>query len=241
MRKRLLAVIMACAMSASAGVVPVLGADEEPVYWEFGDDDVEVSAAETAAHQYDFVLDRTITNTTKEFFVVFDNSGAVINPEYKGASLVVKADGKIIFEKKCVTKGDITEGNMDVKIPKQKAGTKIQIYLQSKNWKSNVKTITVKSVNKLLLSNRTDKIKKPQLTQTGYKTCVKAKKGQSLVISNGKKILKTIKFTEDDPAYDITEIIDHYQQRSELFLYTKQGKKYSKGYVFLPLSIAIAE
>lgn len=240
MRKRLIAVIMTCVVSVSGGMVSVM-AEEEPVYWELVSDEAEVLPAETAAHQYDFVLDRTITNTTKEFFVVFDNSGAVINPEYKGASLVVKADGKIIFEKKCVTKGDITEGNMDVKIPKQKAGTKIQIYLQSKNWKSNVKTITVKSVNKLLLSNRTDKIKKPQLTQTGYKTCVKAKKGQSLVISNGKKILKTIKFTEDAQAYDITEIIDHYQQRSELFLYTKQGKKYSKGYVFLPLSIAIAE
>lgn len=240
MRKRLIAVIMACTMSISAGMVSAW-AEEEPVYWELVSDGAEVLAAETAAHQYDFVLDRTITNTTKKFFVVFDNSGAIINPEYKDASLIVEADGKILFQRKCTTKGEITEGNMDVEIPKQKAGTKIQIYLRSKNWKSNVKTIKVKSVNKLLLSNRTDKIKKPQLTQTGYRTCIKAKKGQSLVISNGKKILKTIKFSEDNPKYDITEIMDHYQQRSELFLYIKQGKKYSKGYVFLPWSIAIAE
>lgn len=240
MRKRLIAVIMACVMSVSGGMASVM-AEEEPVYWELASDEVEVLPAETAAHQYDFVLDRTITNTTKKFFVVFDNSGAMVNPEYKDASLIVEADGKILFQRKCTTKGEITEGNMDVEIPKQKAGAKILIYLRSKNWKSNVKTIKIKSVNKLLLSNRTDKIKKPQLTQTGYRTCIKAKKGQSLVISNGKKILKTIKFTENDPVYDITELVDHYQQRSELFLYIKQGKKYSKGYVFLPLSIAIAE
>ena len=167
MQKRLITVIMVCAMSVSTGTVSVLAMDEEPVYWELESDGAEVSPAETAAHHYDFVLDRTITNKTKEFAVVYDNSGAVINPEYENASLLIKADGKILFQKKCTTPTGLTVGNMDVKIPKQKAGTKIQIYLQSQNWKSNVKTIKVKNINTLLLSNRIDKIKKPQLTHTG--------------------------------------------------------------------------
>lgn len=240
MKKRLVAVIMACTMSVSAGMVPVW-ADEETVYWEVVTDGTEVLPAETAAHHYDFVLDRTITDKTKEFAVVYDNSGAVINPEYENASLVIKANGKILFQKKCTTQEGFTVGNMDVQIPKQKAGTKIQIYLQSQNWKSNVKTIKVKNINTMLLSNRTDKIKKPQLTHTGYRDYIKAKKGQSLVITNGKKILKTIKFKEDNPKYDITKILIDYQMRNELFLYIKQGKKYSKGYVYLPLGIQIAE
>lgn len=240
MKKRLVAVIMACTMSVSAGMVPVL-ADEEPVYWEFVTDGTEVLPAETAAHHYDFVLDRTITDKTKEFAVVYDNSGAVVNPEYENASLIIKANGKILFQKKCTTQEGLTVGNMDVQIPKQKAGTKIQIYLQNQDWKSNVKTIKVKNINKMLLSDRTDKIKKPQLIHTGYRDYIKAKKGQSLVISNGKKILKTIKFKEDNPKYDITKILVDYQMRSELFLYIKQGKKYSKGYVYLPLGIQIAE
>ena len=187
MQKRLITVIMVCVMSVSTGTVSVLAMDEEPVYWEFESDGVEVSPAETAAHHYDFVLDRTITNKTREFVVVYDNSGAVINPEYENASLLIKANGKILFQKKCTTPTGLTVGNMDVKIPKQKAGTKIQIYLQSQNWKSNVKTIKVKNINTLLLSNRTDKIKKPQLTHTGYRDYIKAKKGQSLVVSNGCK------------------------------------------------------
>ena len=240
MKKRLVAVIMACTMSVSAGMVPVL-ADEEPVYWEFVTDGTEVLPAETAAHHYDFVLDRTITDKTKEFAVVYDNSGAVVNPEYENASLIIKANGKILFQKKCTTQEGLTVGNMDVQIPKQKAGTKIQIYLQNQDWKSNVKTIKVKNINTMLLSDRTDKIKKPQLIHTGYRDYIKAKKGQSLVISNGKKILKTIKFKEDNPKYDITKILVDYQMRSELFLYIKQGKKYSKGYVYLPLGIQIAE
>ena len=163
MQKRLITVIMVCAMSVSTGTVSVLAMDEEPVYWELESDGAEVSPAETAAHHYDFVLDRTITNKTKEFAVVYDNSGAVINPEYENASLLIKADGKILFQKKCTTPTGLTVGNMDVKIPKQKAGTKIQIYLQSQNWKSNVKTIKVKNINTLLLSNRIDKIKKPPI------------------------------------------------------------------------------
>lgn len=240
MKKRLVAVIMACTMSVSAGMVPVW-ADEEPVYWEFVTDGTEVLPAETAAHHYDFVLDRTITDKTKEFAVVYDNSGAVVNPEYENASLIIKANGKILFQKKCTTQEGLTVGNMDVQIPKQKAGTKIQIYLQNQDWKSNVKTIKVKNINTMLLSDRTDKIKKPQLIHTGYRDYIKAKKGQSLVISNGKKILKTIKFKEDNPKYDITKILVDYQMRSELFLYIKQGKKYSKGYVYLPLGIQIAE
>ena len=241
MQKRLITVIMVCAMSVSTGTVSVLAMDEEPVYWELESDGAEVSPAETAAHHYDFVLDRKITNKTKEFAVVYDNSGAVINPEYENASLLIKADGKILFQKKCTTPTGLTVGNMDVKIPKQKAGTKIQIYLQSQNWKSNVKTIKVKNINTLLLSNRIDKIKKPQLTHTGYRDYIKAKKGQSLVVSNGKKIVKTIKFKEDNLAYDVTDILMEYQRKSELFLYIKQGKKYSKGYVYFPLAIDIAE
>ena len=55
MRKRLIAVIMACAMSVSAGMVPVW-ADEEPIYWEFVTDGTEGLPVETAAHHYDFVL-----------------------------------------------------------------------------------------------------------------------------------------------------------------------------------------
>ena len=137
MQKRLITVIMVCAMSVSTGTVSVLAMDEEPVYWELESDGAEVSPAETAAHHYDFVLDRTITNKTKEFAVVYDNSGAVINPEYENASLLIKVDGKILFQKKCTTPTGLTVGNMDVKIPKQKAGTKIQIYLQSQNWKQN--------------------------------------------------------------------------------------------------------
>ena len=240
MRKRLIAVIMACAMSVSAGMVPVW-ADEEPIYWEFVTDGTEGLPAETAAHHYDFVLDRTITNKTKEFAVVYDNSGAVVNPEYENASLIIKANGKILFQKKCTTPEGLTVGNMDVQIPKQKTGTKIQIYLQSQSWKSNVKTMKVKNINTLLLSNRTDKIKKPQLTHKGYRDYIKAIKGQSLVISNGKRIVKTIKFKEDNPAYDITNLLINNRWNSELFLYIKQGKKYSKGYVYFPLEIAIAE
>ena len=130
---------------------------------------------------------------------------------------------------------------MDVQIPKQKTGTKIQIYLQSQSWKSNVKTMKVKNINMLLLSNRTDKIKKPQLTHKGYRDYIKGIKGQSLVISNGKRIVKTIKFKEDNPAYDITNLLINNRWNSELFLYIKQGKKYSKGYVYFPLEIAISE
>lgn len=103
MRKRLIAVIMACAMSVSAGMVPVW-ADEEPIYWEFVTDGTEGLPVETAAHHYDFVLDRTITNKTEKFCVVYDNSGAVINPEYENASLIIKANGKILFQKKCTTR-----------------------------------------------------------------------------------------------------------------------------------------
>lgn len=240
MRKRLFAVIISCAMSVSAGMVPVM-ANEMPVFSEIVSSEAEVLQEGTATHHYDFLLDRTITNTTKEFCVVYDNSGAVINPEYKDASLIIKANGKILFQKKCTTQKGLTVGNMNIKIPKQKSGTKIQIYLQSQNWKSNVKTIKVKSINSMLLSNRTNKIKKPQLTHKKYRDYIKAKKGQSLVISNGKKIIKTIKFNEDNAAYDITDILMDYQMRSELFLYIKQGKEYSKEYIYLPLSISIME
>ena len=47
-------------------------------------------------HHYDFVLDRTITNKTEKFCVVYDNSGAVINPDYEHASLIIKANGKLM-------------------------------------------------------------------------------------------------------------------------------------------------
>lgn len=237
MRKRIAAVMLACMMSVSAGTITA-AAEEQISPYEVASCETEVS--QSSRYEYNFVLDRTITDKTTELLVVYDNSGCVVNPEYKNASLVLKADGKILFQKKCTTHG-LTVGNMYVKIPKQKAGTKIQIYLQSKTWKSNVRTVTVKNINTLLLTERTDRINKPELTQTGYKTYVKARKGQSLVISNGKKIVKTIRFKENNNKYDITEVLNRYQERSELFLYTKQDKKYSKGYIFLPLSIAIAE
>ena len=46
---------------------------------------------------------------------------------------------------------------------------------------------------------------------------------------------------KDNPAYDVTDILMEYQRKSELFLHIKQGKKYSKGYVYFPLTIDIAE
>lgn len=194
--------------------------------------------AKSNEYTYSFELDRSITNVTSEFFVIYDNSGCVINPEYKNASLFITANEKTLYQQKC-TKNNITVGFMDVKIPKQKAGTKIRIYLEGPGFKSNVRSIRVKDINSILPGRRTKKVSAPKLITKNNNTYIRAKKGQTIVVRNSKKVVKTIPIA--NKTYINLGILDKYREKRELYVYAKYGKNYSKKYLVLPRIICINE
>lgn len=184
---------------------------------------------------YIFQLDRTVTNKTTEFEVVFANYGHVTSPEYAGARLCVESGNKIIFSKKCDT-----DGYMKVKIPAQRTGSVLKIYLKDTDSVSNIKTLKVKKLNSILKVKAGKSVRAPKVSinkKGNY--CVYARKGDRLVVKNAKgKTVKTVRYTKTGRK-NIPKL-SRLSEKSELYLYVQKGNKRS-ACVVIPKQIDILE
>lgn len=102
--------------------------------------------------------------------------------EYAGARLCVESGNKIIFSKKCGS-----DGYMKIKIPAQRIGSVLKIYLKDADSVSNIKTIKVKKLNSILKVKAGKSVRAPKVSvnkKGNY--CVYARKGDRLVVKNAK-------------------------------------------------------
>ncbi len=185
-----------------------------------------------------FQLDRSITDETTKFWIIYDNSGCVIDAPYKNASLYVTSNDKLLFKRKCFQNGTST-GICLAKIPKQKAGSKIKIFLKDSNDTTNIKTITVKSISAFYPQNTSSKIARPSIIHLNYNTYIKGRKGDTIIFNNGKKAVKKVKL--NDNTLINLNCLEKYLQKSELYVYTRSGKSYSKNYLLIPKTFYINE
>ena len=208
-----------------------------------------------ASGKYEFTLDRTITNATTKFVVRYENLSGNTEPENpnsgydetgnsnnkmaslstvpQNASLYVTVNGKVAFRKKCQPLNPF----VTVTMSKPKAGDVVRISLKAPGWKSNAKKIVVKKITSIVPSKRSGKVKTPVVkmkrTARGiYAYHITARKGQTVIIRNGEKIIKKIKFTRNCTVAE-TCILGNLN-KSEVYIYAMEKGYRSASYVMLP-------
>lgn len=144
---------------------------------------------------------------------------------YEDTTLYVKKGNKTIFHKHYAK-----EGVKNVKIKKQKGGSRLRFYLVAKISGKKGDTVT-RNVTKLpiVAPEKLDvSIPKPHIIKTiTSKTSgisVTGCKGSTLVIKNEKKILATVKYEESGEQ----TITFPAQEKGTLYFYAKIGNKRSK-------------
>lgn len=79
--------------------------------------------------------------------------------EYVDARLCVESGNKIIFSKKCGS-----DGYMKIKIPAQRTGSVLKIYLKDADSVSNIKTLKVKKLNSILKVKAGKSVRAPKVS-----------------------------------------------------------------------------
>lgn len=144
---------------------------------------------------------------------------------YEDTTLYIKNGSKIIYQK-FYSK----EGLKNVKIKKQKGGSKLKFYLISKDSgkKGDVVTRKVVKLPTVAPEKPDSTIPKPVVSKsiTSKTTSIKVtgNKGTTLVVKNEKKTLKTVKFKKDGEK----KITIPVQEKGTLYFYLKKGNKRSE-------------
>jgi len=144
----------------------------------------------------------------------------VILPFSKSVTLKIENQSQVIF-KKTYKK----EGKKTITIPKQKAGTKLKFTLSDKHGVLLVETKKVKDDGVISDRKVDSSLKKPkvdgEITDQSLSVNVYAKKGETLYIQNGGKVLKKVKYTKS--GYQ-THAIKKQKAETKLTFYVT-GKK----------------
>lgn len=190
--------------------------------------------ASNNAGQYNFQPDRTVTEDTTEFLVLFSNEGFIDSPQWKNASFyVTTSDNHVLFKKKC-----LTEGNINVTIKKQKAGTVLKIFLKSSDGISNIKKVSVKKLSSILPERASKKVNPGKVCLRNGECYISGKKGDTFIVRNRKKVLRKIRFTKTDT---IKVPISDYTTASAIYIYNTKGKYRSYKYKVIPQTFYIFE
>lgn len=156
------------------------------------------------------VTDRSVTNET-EGFEIYTNgdlfqSESQFNKLFKGGYLYIK-DGKRTVSKKKYSPAGIYV----VKIPKQKAGAVLNIFIRSRKAESTHIKVKVKDIKEITDKKYSSKMKSPEFKRSTVCSggCVTGKKGMDVVIQTSSRIIKKIHFNKNgkkfvfwDPSFD---------------------------------------
>ena len=149
-----------------------------------------------------------------------DKVKVYVQPIRKRITLQVENQSEILF-KKTYRK----EGKKTITIPKQKAGTKLKFTLFDRGVEWIDETVKVKDAGVISHKKVDSSIKKPkvdgEITDQSLSVSVYAKKGETLYIQNGGKVLKKVKYTKS--GYQ-THAIKKQKAETKLTFYVT-GKK----------------